>query len=103
MSYDDNILIKLRRQYSRDEVVAHLLNTVKQCKIEKGKLSAYIEELKHENNLKKKQIKDLNRQLNNTRQLHKVRALKEQISAVNRENHLLKVENKKLREKLNLD
>lgn len=30
MAYDDKVLIKLRRDYSKDEVVLHLINVVKE-------------------------------------------------------------------------
>jgi chromosome segregation ATPase len=102
MSYDDNVLIKLRRDYSKDEVVLHLIKTVKNLKTEVGKLSSYIDELKHRIDLKKDEIKDLNKKISNARQLHKVRQLEEKIKKTNRENERIKLENKELREKLQL-
>ena len=45
MCYEDNVLIKLRRDYSKDEVVMHALNVIKELQIERGKNSSYIEEL----------------------------------------------------------
>ena len=45
MCYEDNVLIKLRRDYSKDEVVMHALNLIKELKIERGKNNSYIEEL----------------------------------------------------------
>jgi hypothetical protein len=45
MSYKDTVLIKLRRNYSKDEVVMFGLNEVKRLNIELGKNKAYIDEL----------------------------------------------------------
>jgi len=100
MSYDDNILIKLKRDYGKDEVVLHLIKVVKDSKTEIGKLSSYVEELKHKIFLKTNEIKGLNQKLNNTRKLHKVRGLEEKLKKSNRENEFLKLKNKELREKL---
>lgn len=69
MSYDDNVLIKLRRDYSKDEVVLHLINVVKESKIEIGKLSSYVDELKHRIEIKKNEIKDLNKKIVSARQM----------------------------------
>ncbi len=102
MSYDDNVLIKLRRDYSKDEVVLHLINVVKESKIEIGKLSSYVDELKHTIDLKKNEIKELNKKIANARQLHKVRQLEEKIKKTNRENERIKLENKEIRKKFQL-
>ena len=102
MSYDDNVLIKLRRDYSKDEVVLHLINVVKESKIEIGKLSSYVDELKHRIEIKKNEIKDLNKKIASARQMHKVRQIEEKIKKANRENEFLKLKNKELREKLQL-
>jgi len=48
MSYEDTVLIKLRRDYSKDEVVMYALNEIQRLKIESGKDKAYIEELETE-------------------------------------------------------
>lgn len=102
MSYDDNVLIKLRRDYSKNEVVLHLINVVKESKIEIGKLSSYVDELKHRIELRKNEIKDLNKKIANARQMHKVRHLEEKIKKTNKENEILKLKNKELRDKLQL-
>lgn len=49
MAYEDTILLKLRRDYSKDESVIFLLNKVKSLKIEEGKNKSYIDELEEEN------------------------------------------------------
>lgn len=46
MAYEDNVLIKLRRDYKENEVIMHVLNKIKELQVENGKLNAYIEELK---------------------------------------------------------
>lgn len=102
MSYDDNVLIKLRRDYSKDEVVLHLINVVKESKIEIGKLSSYVDELKHRIEIKNNEIKGLNKKIVNARQIHKVKHIEEKIKKTNRENEVLKLKNKELREKLQL-
>lgn len=101
MNYDDNVLIKLRRDYSKDEVVLHLINVIKDSKIEIGKLTSYTDELKHTIQIKNKEIKELNQNIVNAKQIHKVRYLEEKIKKTNKENEILKLKNKELREKLN--
>ena len=45
MSYIDNVLIKLRREYSKDELVSALSKRLSEAEIENGKLNSYISEL----------------------------------------------------------
>ena len=68
--YLNNILIKLRREYSKDELVTYLFNKVSSLEIENGKLKSYISELEHIEESKTKLKKEINR-------LHKL--LNEQI------------------------
>lgn len=100
MSYDDNVLIKLRRDYSKDEVVLHLIKVVKESKTEIGKLLSCVEELKHKVFLKSNEIKEMNKKLNNTRQLHKVRVVEEKLKKSNIENQSLRLKNKELRDSI---
>ena len=48
MDYFDNVLIKLRRQYSKDEVVAALSKKISKVEIENGTLKSEIEHLEFE-------------------------------------------------------
>ena len=48
MDYFDNVLIKLRRQYSKDEVVAALSKKISELEIENGTLKSEIEHLEFE-------------------------------------------------------
>jgi cell shape-determining protein MreC len=43
--YIDNVLIKLRREYSKDELVSALSKKLSEAEIENGKLKSYIQEL----------------------------------------------------------
>ena len=43
--YEDTILIKLRRDYEKDEVVMYALNKIKAQEVEIGKLKSYVSEL----------------------------------------------------------
>jgi hypothetical protein len=43
--YEDNVLIKLRRDYAKDEVVMYALNKLKEKDIEIGILKSEIHEL----------------------------------------------------------
>ena len=43
--YIDNVLIKLRREYSKDELVSALSKRLSEAEIENGKLKSYIDEL----------------------------------------------------------
>lgn len=45
--YEDRVLLKLRRKYSKDETVAALNKKVELLEVEKGKLLSEIEHLKH--------------------------------------------------------
>ncbi len=65
--YLNNILIKLRREYSKDELVTYLFNKVSSLEIENGKLKSYISELEHKEESKtklKNEIKRLHKLLN---------------------------------------
>lgn len=45
MAYENEILIKLNREYSRDEMFAFSIRKIKEQAVEIGKLSSYISEL----------------------------------------------------------
>ena len=45
--YEDRVLLKLRRKYSKDETVAALNKKVELLEVEKGKLLSEIEHLEH--------------------------------------------------------
>ena len=45
--YEDRVLLKLRRKYSKDETVAALSKKVELLEVEKGKLLSEIEYLEH--------------------------------------------------------
>lgn len=65
--YLNDILIKLRREYSKDELVTYLFNKVSSLEIENGKLKSYISELEYKEESKtklKKEIKRLHKLLN---------------------------------------
>jgi hypothetical protein len=47
-SYFDNVLIKLRRKYSKDEAVSALSKKLQEVEIELGKAISYIHELEDE-------------------------------------------------------
>ena len=67
MSYIDNVLIKLRREYSKDELVSALSKRLSEVEIENGKLNSYIIELESKiesRNKLKKEIKRLHKLLN---------------------------------------
>lgn len=57
MDYIDKTLIRLKRQYSKDEVVASLTKKLTEAEIENGKLSAEIQnlEFKLSENINKKE------------------------------------------------
>ena len=64
--YIDNVLIKLRRRYRKDEVVKALDNKLKECDFNKGVLQSENDELKHnleqlqkENNTLLKRVSEL--------------------------------------------
>jgi chromosome segregation ATPase len=63
MSYEDDTLIRLRRQYSKNETVAALSKKLSEADYKNGELQSEIDELKH--NLKKvnKQNFDLKKEI----------------------------------------
>ena len=64
--YEDRVLLKLRRKYSKDETVAALSKKVELLEVEKGKLLSEIEYLEHT-------IKELKSSVNNKEILDLVR------------------------------
>lgn len=52
---DEDILIKLKRKYGRDELVLFLNKRIKDLEIEKGKLLSEIDFLNYQNEQDKKQ------------------------------------------------
>ncbi|WP_424493920.1 hypothetical protein [Salinimicrobium sp. GXAS 041] len=66
-TYEDNVLIKLRRAYGKDEAVAALNKKVSELELENGALKSEIDHLNHE--LKKgfqQKEKDIRRELYQT-------------------------------------
>lgn len=57
--YINNVLIKLKRKYSKDEIVNYLFNKVSSLEIENGKLKSYILELEHNEESKTKLKKEV--------------------------------------------
>ena len=55
--YEDTILIKLRRDYEKNEVVMFALNKIKEQEVEIGKLKSYISELE-DGNVEFKEIQE---------------------------------------------
>ncbi len=105
--YIDNVVLKLRREYSKDELVSHLSKKLTESEIERGKLCSYVSELLYEkqNDIYKiqldKQIKKtelLQRKINNMNiDLRK----NEIIESQKKEISLLKSEVKRLRKNNN--
>jgi cell shape-determining protein MreC len=59
--YIDNVLIKLRREYSKDEIVSALSKRLSETEIENGKLKSYIQELEIKRESKAKLKKEIDR------------------------------------------
>ena len=58
MAFEDTILIKLHRDYSKDELVEFALRRIKELKINNGKNESYIQELVKENSDLKADIRN---------------------------------------------
>ena len=113
MSYEDNVLIRLRRDYSKDELVAFALKTIKDKDIELGKLKSYIDELEFnlkskesELILKNKSIKSLNFLVHNfdvtTKQSELYQEQKEKIQLLKSDlNRFRKLNNELINKQLN--
>lgn len=100
MRYDETVLIKLRRDYSKDETVLHLINVVKESKVEIGKLTSYIAELKHDNYFKSIEIKTLkNKSVNNSLCI-KIKNTEQSIEKIKKESERIKLQNSELRKSI---
>lgn len=104
--YIDDVLIRLKREYSKDEYVSALQKQISELKIELGKSQSYIDELedeKHQRSLKnggqmwfekydevKKKLTKLETQLKNDTKY----------SSLLKENKYLQIELKKLKKDL---
>lgn len=53
--YFDNVVLKLKRRYGKDELVSHLIKKLKEAEIEIGKLKSEIHHLEHELNISQEQ------------------------------------------------
>lgn len=89
MSYEDNVLIKLRRDYSKDEAVSALFKKIDELSLELGKMTSEIAHLEHELT-KKEDNKEVMK-------LAKVEARKEKLYQLKlNENAKLRKENQRL-------
>lgn len=88
----EDVLIKLRRKYGKDELVASLIKENSEAKIELGKANSYIEEL--EDRLKTERVRIQNEFHNSTMKEDKFKNLQ-------KENSKLKKENSKKQETIN--
>lgn len=112
MSYEDTVLIKLRRDYEKDEVVMFALNKIKELKIEAAKNESYIYELTKQNedlkafvrnkNLEKqrqlqipKELKNLEK--SNENKIKNLRLQKDRISKLKSQVKQLKFDNENLK------
>ena len=82
----DNVLIKLKRKYSKDELVAHLFRTKKELELELGKVRSERDEALYE----------LDRIKNLTQKEKSVLGAREHYKKMKAEILALKKENKKL-------
>jgi len=84
MSYDDNVLIKLKRQYTENEALQFALKTISELKVELGKSNAFIIELQESpvNKEMQKTIIELRRKLEKIKNKpnHEVNNLKREIN-----------------------
>ena len=60
-NYIDNVLIKLRRDYSKDEIVTYLFKRISHLEIENGKFQSYIYELESKIESRTKLKKEIQR------------------------------------------
>jgi len=94
MAYEDTVLLKLRRDYSKDEALAFCFKKIKELQIENGKNKAYIDELESEKK------KDMSESIKTKRLEDQVKTLKENNNNLKPyrteypENKILSLENK---------
>ena len=71
MSYEDRILLKLKRQYSKDETVGLLTEKLRKVEIELGKYKAYAHGLEDELSSAQTRLKAIHRVSKELRQIIK--------------------------------
>jgi hypothetical protein len=100
MSYEDDTLIKLRRQYSKDETVAALSKKLSEADVKNGMLRSRLDELKY-------LLKESNRVLKITSKENKKLKRKIEKSQKGKIKHyeenfeIKKIQNRNLRQKVN--
>jgi len=103
MGFEDNVLIKLKRDYSKDESIAFLIRRISELKLEKGKTDSYIQELKHEIKVLKNDIKHKVKVVTNDHNLiRKIEKMKLKDKEKSRKINYLIESNKAMKEKLNI-
>jgi len=122
--YTDTVLLKLRRDYSKDEVVMFALNKIQELQVENGKLISYVAELedgcegikdkllKQEQERNANLVKEVSRLRvyikngeslrKNENKQHVIRTLEEKIKTVDRVNRSYREKNIDLNSKLNI-
>lgn len=66
--YIDNVLISLKREYQKDELVSYLIKNISNLEVENGKLKSYIAELEFKEesvNKYKKEVVRLHKAISN--------------------------------------
>lgn len=100
--YEDNVLLKLRRDYSKDEVVMYALNKIhelqKELKVERDRNQKLSEEV----NKVRVDLKCRDSLRQNNSQDHIIRHLRETNVSLNKSNKALKHKNIDLNDKLNI-
>lgn len=73
---DDKILLKIHRQYSRDDGLRVITQELKEAQVEIGKLNSYITELQDENKKQRQELCTLKTKANLVKRYFKVKFAK---------------------------
>lgn len=101
--FTNDIILKLRRQYSKDEAVKLMANKLSKTEIELGKLKSYVSELEDELEmlaLFRQCKKSYDGRYRDRMEATIVKEIHQENKVYKNENRKLKIENSKLLEKL---
>lgn len=100
MAFEDTLLIKLNREYSKEELVGFTLRRINELKLSNGKNETYIQELIKENSELKAKLRNAKQRTNSIELSKKIERYKKNTKSQLEHIERLKNEIKELKSKL---
>lgn len=100
MAFEDTLLLKLNREYSKEELVDFVLRRIKELKLSNGKNECYIQELVKENSELKAKLRNTKQRTNSIELSKKIERYKKNTKSQLEHIVRLKNEIKELKNKL---